>query len=100
MLTRFWILRIALALLCVVFAHFWGRSVAAPAARARRGSGSTSWAIRTLLSGAVLQWGAGSDVFAIAAYVVAALSWAAGYFLGKKPTEPEEDLTKKMFPPE
>ncbi len=95
--TRFLVLRIFIGLLCVGFAYAWGRSIARRNLPHRPRTGPLSWAIRTLLCAIVLLWGSGPDVYAIVAWVAAAISGGAGFFLSRKPPGPEEDLAKKMF---
>jgi hypothetical protein len=97
---KMWILRIVVGLMCVGFAYLLGRSLALPQTRGRRGTGPASWGIRTALAGGAVLWGVGIDLLAIVVYLLAIGSGAAGYFLGKKPGEPEEDPTKQMFPDE
>ncbi len=96
---RFWILRVLLGLMCVGFAYMWGRAVGRHGRPARRGMGTMSWTIRTLVAAAALQWGAGTDLFAGAAYGTSAAAWAAGFFFSRRPKGPGEDLTKEIFPP-
>lgn len=96
---QFLILRIVLGLMCVGFAFCWGRSVGGGRHEpARRGTGTTSWAVRTGLTGLAMIWGAGPDVYAMASWALAGISWGSGFFLARKPKEPEADLTKEMFP--
>ena len=57
-----------------------------------------AWAIRTVVSGAALLWGTGLDLLAISAYSLAAASWGGGFYLGRMPKKPDEDLTKEIFP--
>ncbi len=98
MAARFWLLRIAIGLMCVVFAFFWGRATSRRGLPTRRGAGSMGWAIRTLVSGAALLWGTGTGLFAYGFYVGAGLSFATGYLLSRKPPKPPEDLSKELFP--
>jgi hypothetical protein len=97
---RFWLLRIAIGVLCVTFAFFWGRAVSRRRFPAPRGAGSTGWAIRTLASGAALLWGTGTDLFVLGFYLGAGLSFAAGLLLNRKPPKPPEDLSREIFPEE
>jgi len=96
---RFWILRALLGLMCVGFAYMWGRAAGRRSQPVRRGMGTMSWTIRTLVAAAALQWGAGTDLFAGAAYGLSAAAWAAGFFFSRRPKGPGEDLTKEIFPP-
>ncbi len=97
---RYWILRALLGLMCVGFAYMWGRAAGRPARPVRRGTGSLSWTIRTLVAAAALQWGAGTDLFAGAAYGLSAAAWATGFFLARRSKPPEENLSKGIFPPD
>lgn len=98
MVTRFLVLRIVLGLMCVVFAHLLGRSLAKRSRASRRGLGPASWAIRTLLAGAAITWRAGVDALAATVYVLAAVGAGAGFYLERRPPKPPEDLTSQMFP--
>ena len=95
---RYLILRLVIALLCVGFAYFWGRSFARRNMPHVRGAGPMAWAIRTLVAAAAIQWGAGPDVFSIVTYTATVASWGTGFALSRTPPEPEEDLTKEIFP--
>ncbi len=95
---RYLILRLVIALLFVGFAYFWGHSVAQRNMPHRRGAGPVAWAIRTLVAAAAIQWGAGPDIFSIVVYAAGIASWGTGFALSRTPPEPEEDLTKEIFP--
>jgi hypothetical protein len=97
-LSRFLLLRLVLGLMCVVFAHFLGRSLTPKPQASRRGLGPASWALRTLLAGAAVTWRAGVDTLAAVVFALAVLSAAAGFYLETRPPKPPEDLTKQMFP--
>ena len=47
---------LVIALACVAFAYFWGRSVARRNLPHGRGAGQMAWAIRTLVAAAAIQW--------------------------------------------
>ena len=97
---KMWIVRVVVGLMCVGFAYFLGRSLALPQTHGRKGTGPASWGIRTVLAGGAVLWGVGIDILAIAVYVLAIVSGAAGYFLGRRPKEPDKDPTQQMFPDE
>jgi len=97
---RFWILKLVLGLMCVGFAHFWGRSLGRRRPPAGRYTGRTGWAVRTVVAAAALQWGPGSALLSAVFYALALASGAAGFFLARRPKEPEEDLTREIFPGE
>lgn len=97
---RFWVLRSAVALFCLGFAFFWGRSLGGRYVSTRRSTGSVAWGIRTTVAAVALLWRTGLDLFAIAAYSLAAACWGAGFHLARRPREPEEDLSRDLFPKE
>lgn len=94
----FFILRIALAVLCVGFAACLGRSLA----RRRifttsRHTSPASWAVRTGLAAFALVFRTGVDTLAIGAYAASLLAAAALFLFERRPKKPEEDLVQKMF---
>ncbi len=96
---RFLILRFLLAVMCIGFAHMWGRGVGRrEPVRIRRGTGVTSWTLRTLAAAAGLLWGTGPDLLAVASYALAAAGWTIGYHRARHPKWPDENLVKQMFP--
>jgi hypothetical protein len=95
---RLFVLKFAIALMCIAFAHFLGRSIARKPPRGRRGLSTPSWALRTLLAAGALAWPSGINWFAATAYALAAVSAALGYFLASRPKKFDEDLTRRMFP--
>jgi hypothetical protein len=97
---RLLLLKVAIGLFCVVFAHFLGRALARKERPKRRGTSTSSWALRTLLAAGALAWPSGTDWLAIAVYAFAAASAALGFFLQNRPKKPDEDLTSQMFPGE
>ena len=97
---RVFLLRIALGLMCIVFAHLLGRSISKKERPRKRAMRTSSWAIRTLLAGGVLLWPYGVDWLAGGAYALAVASCAFGFYLVLRPKKVEEDLTRTMFPDE
>jgi len=94
------VLRILLGLMCVAFAYFLGRSIAAKQEPKRWRTGPYSWALRTFLAGLGVTWRTGLDVLAIVVFVLAALAAALGLFLAWRPKKDEEDLSRTIFPGE
>lgn len=89
------ILRAALGLLCLFFAHFLGRSIV----RARRGQRARSlygWLIRTAIAAGTILWRHGLDGVAIVALTLAAASLVVGAWDEQRPKK-QEDLTKEIF---
>ena len=89
------ILRVLLGLLCLMFAHFLGRSLV----RARRGRGARSvygWLIRTVITAGAIVWRRGLDGISIAVFTLAAASLVIGIWDEQRP-RPQEDLTKEIF---
>jgi hypothetical protein len=88
-------LRVVLALFCVFFAHFVGRSIV----RVRRGlpvRGLYGWLIRTGIAGGAILWRRGLDGVAIAAFTLAAASLVVGAWDEQRPKK-QEDLTREIF---
>jgi hypothetical protein len=89
------ILRLALGLLCLFFAHFLGRSMV----RARRGLPARSlygWLIRTAITAGAMVWHRGLDGIAIGVFTLAAASLVVGAWDEQRPKK-REDLTKEIF---
>jgi hypothetical protein len=89
------LLRVALGLLCLFFAHFLGRSMV----RVRRGQKPRvlyGWIIRTAITAGAIVWRRGLDGLAIAAFTLAAASMVLGAWDEQRPKK-EDDLTKEIF---
>jgi hypothetical protein len=89
------ILRVVLGLLCLVFAHFLGRSMV----RVRRGQnlrGLYGWLIRLAIAAGVLVWRHGLDGVAIAVFTLSAAALVVGAWDEQRPKK-QEDLTKEIF---
>ena len=95
---RLLLLRIVLGLMCIVFAHLLGRSLAKKQQARKRGLRASSWTLRTLLAGGVLVWPYGIDWLAAVAYILAVASAVLAFYLQSRPKRVEEDLTRTMFP--
>jgi len=92
-------LRGVLGILCVVFAHLLGRSAAAVRAGRQRPGRLYGWALRTLVCAGALLFRHPVDAVAIAVYAVAVVAAAVGFWIERRPKEPE-DLTDEIFPGE
>ena len=90
------LLRAMLALLCLFFAHFLGRSIV----RVRRGVQKPrhlyGWLIRALITAAVIFWRGGWDAITIASFALSAGSLGLGIWMEQRPRQ-EEDLTREIF---
>ena len=89
------ILRVALGLLCVLFAHFVGRSMV----RVRRGQSPRSlygWLLRYFITAGAILWRRGFDGVAITAFTLAAASLVVGAWDEQRPKK-QEDLTSEIF---
>lgn len=87
--------RIALGLLCLLFAHFLGRSIV----RVQRGQPARSlygWLIRTAIACGLILWRRGLDGISIAIFTLTAASLLIGAWDEQRPKE-QEDLTKEIF---
>jgi hypothetical protein len=88
-------MRVLLGLLCLLFAHFLGRSII----RMRHGQGARSmygWLIRMAIAAGGMVWHRGLDGIAIAAFTLSAASLAAGAWDEQRPKK-QEDLTREIF---
>jgi hypothetical protein len=89
------ILRAALGLLCLLFAHFLGRSIV----RVQRGQSPRSlygWLVRTAIACGTILWHRGLDGVAIAIFTLSAVSLVLGAWDEQRPKK-QEDLTKEIF---
>jgi hypothetical protein len=89
------ILRVVLGLLCMLFAHFLGRSIIR-VRRGQRARGLYGWLIRTAIAAGAILWRRGLDSIAIVAFTLAAASLVVGVWDEQRPKKPE-DLTKEIF---
>jgi hypothetical protein len=90
------ILRGALGLLCIFFAHFLGRSIVRVRRGAQRPRHLYGWLIRMLVTGGVILWRQGLDRIAIVVFLLAAASLALGVWEEQRPKK-QEDLSKQIF---
>jgi len=95
----FGFLRGFLGVLCVFFAHYFGRSTLRLYQRRERRSRTIAWALRTIVTGLAVAWRLGFDAIAGAVFALSILSFAAGLYFEWRPKHHEE-LDKIMFPPE
>ena len=93
------LLRVAVGLLSIFFAHFLGRSLVRVYEGKQPRWRAVSWALRTAVTLLALYWGQGPDLIALVITALAALSLGAGVFLQLRPRRYEE-LEKVMFPDE
>ena len=89
------ILRVVLGLLCLLFAHFLGRSMV----RVRRGRPARSlygWLVRLAIAAGAVVWRSGLDNLAIGVFTLAAASLVIGVWDEQRPKK-QEDLSKEIF---
>jgi hypothetical protein len=95
----FEVIRWILGAFCILFAPAFGRS----AVRFQQGREKLpkliAWALRTLVTGAVVAFRGGFDRTTIIVYSLAILLFAAGAYYEWRPKH-EDELEKIMFPPE
>ena len=90
-------LRMLLGALCVFFAYYLGRSLAARSAGTASPSRVIRWGLRVAVTGFGVAWG-GLDTLAMILLGLASLSAGLGFFSGNHPRQPGEDLTRVLFP--
>ena len=90
------VLRGVLALLCIFFAHFLGRSVARVYLGKVPQKRMYSWLLRTLITALAIPWRHGLDTLSLAAFLIAAVVLAFGVWDELRPRR-EEDLTQEIF---
>jgi hypothetical protein len=90
-------LRMLLGALCVFFAYYLGRSLAARFAGTAPPSRVIRWGLRVAVAGFGSAWG-GLDKLAMILLGLAVLSAGLGCFSGHYPRKPGDDLTRVMFP--
>lgn len=90
-------LRMLLGALCVFFAYYLGRSLAARLEGTAPPSRIIRWGLRVAVTGFGCAWG-GLDKLAMILLGLAALSAGLGFFQGHHPRQPGEDLTRVLFP--
>ena len=90
-------LRMLLRALCVFFAYFLGRSLAARLAGTAPASRVIRWGLRVAVTGFGTAWG-GLDRLAVVLLGMAALSVGLGCYSGHSQGNPGDDLTRVIFP--
>lgn len=93
------ILRAALGLLCLFFAHFLGRSAVRFCQRAEPGAKTTAWILRVAVAYGAILWSGGLDILAVIILVLTAVVLAAGIYVQLHPPK-QENLSKQIFPNE
>jgi hypothetical protein len=90
------ILRVAVGLLLLFFAHFLGRSIVRVRAGRQQPRSVVGWIVRTLIAVFLILWRRGFDSISIAALALAAAALALGIWEESRPKR-QEDLTKQIF---
>jgi type IV secretory pathway VirB2 component (pilin) len=93
------IIRWILGVFCILFAPAFGRSVIRFQQGRERQSKLIAWALRTIVTGAVVAFRDGFDRTTIVVYSLAILFFAAGAYYEWRPRH-EDELEKVMFPRE
>jgi len=84
------LLRVALGVLAVVFAHALGRVTARLRLQKQPFSKALTWALRTAICLLAVFWRRGFDAISIAILALAAVSFALGVLLEQRPRHEEE----------
>jgi len=90
------LMRAAIGLLAVFFAHYLGRSAAGLVQRRVSRSRTISWALRTTVCVLGVFWGYGLDTLAVIVLALVALSLVSGVWVQLHPPN-DEGLVEKMF---
>ncbi len=90
-------LRVLVGALCVFFAYYLGRALAARSRGLVSNAQVMRWVLRVLVTGLAAGW-VGVDRVTVATLALALVSGGAGYYLVWRPQPPKEDLTREMFP--
>jgi fucose permease len=93
----FGIIRWILGVFCILFAPAFGRSVIRFQQRRERVSRLVAWALRTIVTGAVVPFRGGFDRTTIIVYSLAIVLFIAGAYYEWRPKH-EDELEKVMFP--
>ena len=91
------LLRGIVGLLCVLFAHFLGRSVQRRLWRGDRKAPLVTWVLRTAVTVVAVVWRSGLDGLSWIVFGAAAISAGLGFYVESRPQR-QEDPTKEMFP--
>lgn len=90
------LMRAAIGLLAVFFAHYLGRSAAGLVQRRVSRSRTISWALRTTVCALAVFWRYGPDTVALIVLALVVLSLASGVWVQLHPPK-DEGLVEKMF---
>jgi hypothetical protein len=93
------LLRAALGLLAVFFAHYLGRSAVGLCQRREARSRTVTWALRTAVCVLAVLWARGLDLLSGVVLALTAISLGAGAWRQLRPPK-DEALVKQMFPEE
>jgi|YNPBryunderm2012_1023409.scaffolds.fasta_scaffold00262_15 hypothetical protein len=93
------LVRVALGLLTVFFAHFLGRAAVRTARGVQAPSRLTPWLIRFLLALGAIVWSGGLDLVAIVTLVLSGATGGYGAWRELRP-RPPENFVARMFPKE
>ncbi len=90
-------LRGVLGVLCILFAHMTGRSVAAVKKGQQKITRVYAWALRALACGVVVGLRSSLDAIDLGVWALAAAAAAAGWWDASRERK-QEDLTQQIFP--
>jgi hypothetical protein len=90
-------LRALLGVLCVFFAYYLGRSLAARAEGTAPNSRIIRWGLRVTVTALGVAW-VGIDAVSVISLGLAALSAGLGLYAGHRPRRTPDDLTNILFP--
>ncbi len=93
------LLRAALRLLAVFFAHYLGRSAVGLCQRREARSRTITWALRTAVCVVAVLWARGLDLLSGVVLALTAISLGTGAWRQLRPPK-DEGLVKQMFPEE
>ena len=91
-------LRGVLGVLCVIFAHFAGRTAAAVKKGRQKPSRLTSWMFRTLACAIAISIRHPLDMIVVAVWLLSVVAFAIGWWDVFRERKEEEDLTEQIFP--
>lgn len=91
------LVRAALGLLAVFFAHFLGRALVCLVQRRMAGARVAPWLIRFALAFGAILWSGGFDATAVVTLAASGLSGGYGAWRQWRP-QLREDLTRQIFP--
>jgi len=91
------LLRAAIGLLAIFFAHYLGRSAAGLYRRREARSRTITWALRTAVCVVGVLWRYGLDTLSMVVLALVFVSLGAGVWAQLRPLK-DEGLVKQMFP--